>query len=272
MVLLLAAAAAGQAPAPSLEGVGVCCADELVPQSPVHLSVLDVPVRRPQMAPELALHTYFKLAARQLTDLGSYSDETVVVADLPDTKQHGRYELRRSFLAPKSLAYATVRFLGDSFVKTNVITRLLQSEVDHVEKGDGAAVAITETNYKFSFKSLEALEAQPAYVFQVKPRHKAVGLFKGRIYLDPTTGRLLRAEGTMVKSPSFFIKKLEFVQDYTTVASFSLPAHIHSVAKTRIVGRAVVDIFHNDYQAKPLAEVQATTPAAAAAGGDHSAN
>jgi hypothetical protein len=266
LLVVLTVVAAAQAPAPSGEGLGACCGDDQAKRLPDHLPVLDLPVRRPQMPPELALHTYLTLANRQLTDLGSYSDETVVEADLPGTKQHGRYELRRSFLAPKSLAYAAIRFIGDGFVKTNIITRLLQSEVDHVEKGQGPSVAITEINYKFSFKAVEALGDRTAYMYQVKPRRKAVGLFKGKIFLDPVTGHPLRAEGTMVKSPSFFIKKLEFVQDYTTVGAFSFPAHIHSVAKTRVVGRAVVDIFHSDYRAKPLAEVKTTSTPATMAG------
>lgn len=271
IVFLLAAAAVAQAPTPNGDGASAACCPESS-RTPANLPILDVPVRPPQMAPDLALHTYFSLAARQLTDLGAYSDETVVEADLPDTRQHGRYELRRSFLAPKSLAYAAIRFLGDGFVKTNVITRLLQSEVDHVEKGQGAEMAIVESNYKFSFKGVEALGDRSAYVFHLKPRRKVVGLFKGKIYLDPTTGRLLRAEGSMVKSPSFFIKKMEFVQDYTTVGNFSLPVHIHSAAKTRIVGRAVVDIFHTGYQAKPLAEIHSETPVTAVSATAHGTN
>lgn len=227
---------------------------------------LDAPAARPRMSPELALHSYFKLARRQLTELGAYSDRTVVEADLPDTHQHGRYELRRTFSAPKSLAYATVRFIGDSFVKTNIITRLLQSEVDHTEKGQGASIAIIDDNYKFGFKGLESIGDQQVYAFQVKPRKKRPGLFKGRIYLDISTGHLLRAEGSMVKTPSFFVKKVEFVQDYTVVGGFSLPAHVHSVAKTRLLGRAIVDVFHSGYEATPLTQTRSEIGPAPAPG------
>jgi len=61
----------------------------------------------------------------------------------------------------------------------------------------------------------------------------------------------VRAEGAVVRSPSFFVKHIEFVQDYTEVQSFTLPVHIHSEAKARIVGRTIVDIQHRDYQAVP---------------------
>ena len=82
----------------------------------------------------------------------------------------------------------------------------------------------------------------------MKPHKKRAGLFKGRVYLDAHTGSLVRAEGSVVKSPSFFIKKLEFVQDYEDIAGFTFPVHIHSEASARIVGRAVVDIYQSNYQ------------------------
>jgi hypothetical protein len=180
----------------------------------------------------------------------------VVEAELPATAQHGKYELRRMYQAPRSLVFAAIRFAGDSFVKTNIITKLLQSEVEHVQKGEGAQTAITADNYKFNLKGTETIGGRLAYEYHVKPRHKRPGLFKGCILVDAASGRLRRAEGTMVKSPSLFVKKIEFVQDYADYGPFSLPVHIHSVAKTRLVGPAVVEIYHSGYEAKTVAETQ----------------
>ncbi|MBZ5627890.1 MAG: hypothetical protein LAO06_03395 [Acidobacteriia bacterium] len=220
----------------------------------------------PRMSPELALTAYLGFAQQQLKDLGAYSDATTIEADLPDTAQHGKFELRRSYRAPRTLAFAAVHFAGDGFVKTNVIARLLQSEVEHVQKGEGALTAITADNYKFGFKAVEVLDDHLAYLYQIKPKHKRMGLFKGRILIDAATGHLRRAEGTMVKAPSFFVKKIEFVQDYADFGPFSLPTHVHSVAKTRLVGRAVVDIDHERYQAKSVAQVQSENGASGSAG------
>ena len=92
------------------------------------------------------------------------------------------------------------------------------------------------------------------HVFQVKPRRKVAGLYKGRIYVDVQTGSLRRAEGTVVKSPSFFIKKIEFVQDYEDVNGFNFPVRMHSTAMTRVIGRAIVNIFHRNYQPTPAGQ------------------
>jgi hypothetical protein len=216
--------------------------------------VRDLPstVSSPRMSPELALQVYEQRQRQQSADLASYSDQTVMVADLPDTKQKGEYELQRSYAAPNTLKFKPLKFTGDAFVKNNVLVRLLQSEVDHTVKQESPQTAINETNYKFSHKSIETIDGRTVYVFNVKPHKKRVGLFKGKVYIDASSGALVRAEGQMVKSPSIFVRKMEFVQDYAEVAGFVLPTHIHSIAKVRIIGRTIVDIFHRDYQPKTV--------------------
>lgn len=204
----------------------------------------------PRMSAELALDTYERRASNQPSTLAAYSDTTIIHADLPDSRQRGEYELKRSYSAPNVLRFTPVRFLGDGFVKTNVIVRVLQSEVTHVSKQRGAETALNDQNYKISYKGMEQIDGRPLYAFNVKPRKKRPGLFKGRIFIDPFTGSLRRAEGTMVKSPSWFVKKVEFVQDYEDVGGFILPVRMHSVAKARIIGRTIVDVEHRDYQAQ----------------------
>jgi hypothetical protein len=206
----------------------------------------------PRMAPELALQMYEQRSAEQETKLAEYSDQMVVEAVLPDTSQKGEYELVRNYSArPRQLSFTTVKYTGDSFVKTNVITRFLQSEVDHVRKGDPAASAINEKNYKITYRGTEDIEGSLTHVYQLKPRRKSSNLFKGKIYVDAYTGSLRRAEGTLSKSPSFFIRKIEFVQDFEDINGFTVPVAMRSTTKARIIGRAIVSVFHRGYKLKP---------------------
>jgi len=146
-------------------------------------------------------HSAPDLAVRRL------HGKTIIEADLPSTSQHGEFELMRSFSAPNSLKFQPVRFEGDGFVKSNVIVRLLQSETSHVEKNEAHTTAINDFNYKFSFKGDDQIGGRVVHVYAAKPRTKRVGLFKGNIFIDVTTGSLVRAEGEFVKSPSVFIKR-----------------------------------------------------------------
>jgi hypothetical protein len=225
------------------------------------------PVALPRMAPELALQVYHGRAVIQSQQLAGYSATTIIHAELPETAQQGEFEVQRHYSAPHTLQFTPVRFNGDGFVKSNIITRLLQSEVDHVKQEDGGQTAISKENYKFSYKGSAKVDGRTVHVFQLKPRSKRPGLFKGRIYLDAYTGSLVRAEGGVVKSPSFFVKKIEFVQDYTDIGNFTFPTHIHSEARARVIGRTVVDIYHRDYQpvstALQAAQASESVPAAA---------
>jgi len=229
---------AGSTPAPAFSALAFAHGAE---------AALPPAASAPRMAPELALATFQQRALRQLNEPVSYSANTVVEAELPDSSQKGEFRLRRRFIAPRTLLFTPVRFVGDGFVKSNVIARLLQAEVDHVSKGESAQTAITAANYKFSYKGLEQIDDRPVHVFHVKPRAKRPGLFKGRIYLDSSTGSLRRAEGTLAKTQSFFIKKIEFVQDYADLEGYTLPVHARSVAETRVLGRAVVEIATDGY-------------------------
>jgi hypothetical protein len=224
--------------------------DRLValPTAATSVTPLTAPAALPRMSSELALRAYWQRIGEQDSNLASYSAKTIIHAELPATSRSGEYELRRDYAAPRSLGFKVIRSVGDAFVKSKVIARVLQSEVDHVKKDDPTLTSLTPANYKFSPKSTTTLEGRPVHVFQVNPRTKRLGLFKGRIFLDARTGTLVRSEGRIVKSPSLFIKSLHFVQDYVDIAGFTFPSHLHSEAKTRIVGIAVVDIYDQDYQ------------------------
>ena len=214
------------------------------------------------IAPDLALQTFESQAARQLSELAACSASTLIEATLSDTSQWGKYELRRDYVAPKTLRFTPVHFEGDRFVKNNFITRLLRVEVEQVENERSSQTALNARNYKFNYKGITEIDGRRVHIFQVKPRQKRPGLFNGRIFLEVETGHIRRAQGRLVKSGSFFVKRIDFVQDYDDFGAFIFPVHLHSVAQLRLFGRAVVDVWYRDYE--PVA-----IPATVAASNDH---
>ncbi|MFI5248080.1 MAG: hypothetical protein ACHQWV_05975 [Nitrospirales bacterium] len=185
------------------------------------------------MAPELALQTFERRSSEQAERLASYSATILISAQLPNTLQSGEYELQEHYSAPRTLVFKALRFTGDDFIKHNVILRLLGSEVEHRQKDDPELTAITPANYKFSYKGTSQLEGRGVHVYQLKPRQKRNGLFKGRIHLDAYSGHLMRAEGRLVKSPSLFVKKVDFVEDFADTEPDS-PARIQTFQITRL--------------------------------------
>lgn len=213
------------------------------------------------LSAEQALRTYQERALRQLTTLAGYSDKTTIDAEIPAMAGKGHFSSKREFGAPQSLDYTATNFVGDNFVKTNVIYRLLRSDVERVEKNTASKVAILESNYKFSYKGIRHLNGRPLYAFALKPRRKSSGLFKGNIFIDPQSGRIVQAMGRLSKSPSWWIKRVDFIQDYRDCGEFTMPVQIRSVTEARIVGRVLVNIQHSDYEVRSVEQLNSAQEA-----------
>jgi hypothetical protein len=96
------------------------------------------------------------------------------------------------------------------------------------------------------------LEGRMAYVIEVIPKRDDEALFHGRIWVDTEDYALVRVEGEPAKNPSFWTRKVHFVQRYHKRGAFWFPLSTTSVTDARIFGATEVTIRYSDY--KPLAE------------------
>src|SRR5437870_8357959 len=78
----------------------------------------------PSMSPELTMQTYQERTALQDERLESFSAATVILADLPSLARQGEYKVHKRYTAPSNLEFDSGYYVGDGFVKTNVIIRL----------------------------------------------------------------------------------------------------------------------------------------------------
>jgi hypothetical protein len=179
-------------------------------------------------------------AARSLQDsLRGASMEMDIEASLPRLKKTGRLHALRRISAIGRITYDALRFDGDNTIKNNVITRYLSAETQAAQPDKNSkSLAITPENYKFKYKGERELEGRKAHLFELSPRKKRVGLFKGELWIDAATYLPLREAGQFVKNPSIFLKKVEFVRDYDIVNDRAIPRQIRSTVDTRIVGKA----------------------------------
>ena len=244
MLLALSGVAIGQASFSAQCQLGC---SRLVEATPKNTDRLFGGVSRFPMPPESAVQAFERRGELQEVELRGYSATTLISVELPDLSRWGEFELRRVYTAPKTLEFTPVRFTGDNFVKTNVIARLLQSEVTRLQNPQHAATAINAENYKIVFRGTTQIDGRLVHEYRLKPRKRRVGLVEGGMFLDAFNGSLVRNEGRLVKTPSFVLKRVEFVQDYVDIGSFTFLKHIHSVATTRILGRTVVEIYHYNY-------------------------
>ena len=170
--------------------------------------------------------------------------EVFIAATLPRMEKQGTLKALRTISRFGKITYKALGFSGDNFIKNEVITRYLSAES---EVRDPSALAITPANYKFKYKGTMGKNGQQVHIFQVTPRKKVVGLFRGEIWLDAKTAMPVREAGRFVKNPSIGLKKVEFVREYEIQDGVAIPKHIQSTADVRIIGRAELSIDFSNY-------------------------
>ncbi len=190
------------------------------------------------------LDGYLSAAKGQENALRGVKMDMEIDAELPKLQKRGTMQALRKISKVGLVVYDRFKFSGDNTIKKDVIARYLEAEQ---QARDLSRLAITPTNYKFKYKGEITANGRLAYVFQVSPRKKLIGLFKGDVWLDEQTYLPVREAGRFVKNPSVFLKKVEFVRVYEIRDGISIPRHIESVIDTRLVGPAQLSINFSNF-------------------------
>lgn len=200
--------------------------------------------------PNSIVENYWAAAQQQEHALQGSSMEVDIAASLPKLKKYGRLQGLRRISQLGRITYEALHFEGDNSVKNHVISRYLSAEVE--AQSDGSpSLAVTPANYRFKYKGPKQTGVLNVEVFEVTPRHKVQGLFKGEIWIDANTFLCVRESGRLVKTSSIFLKKIEFVKEFDIQDGISVPRQIHSLVETRLVGPAELTV---DFRNVSLAE------------------
>ncbi len=165
--------------------------------------------------------------------------EVEINASVPRLQQHGKLRALRKISQVGLITYRVLGFQGDNTVKKEVIARYLQAEQ---QSQSDPGLTLTPANYKFKLKGERIEQSNTVYMFQVSPRKKRVGLFKGEMWLDANSYLPVLEKGRLVKNPSIFFKKVDFERAFAIQNGVSVPAHMTSTIDTRVVGIVQLDI------------------------------
>lgn len=205
------------------------------------------------VGPEL-LSRYYEAVKNQQDAMKSVAMDVTMEASIPKLKKFGRMNALRKISSLGAITYKLLGFDGDEMVKKEVMARYMTAEVEATQSKKDE-LALTPANYKFKYKGLNERNNRQVHIFELKPRHKRVGLFEGELWLDPETCLPVREAGRFKKSPSMFIKKMEFVRDYQIRDGVSYLVHLESKTETRLVGRADLNIdYLNHHKQEPVEE------------------
>jgi hypothetical protein len=120
---------------------------------------------------------------------------------------------------------------GSGYVRDRLFVPALETEQKMWGAGDKGA--LTLDNYTFEDRGAES--SGLAWI-GVTPRRKDVLLVTGSIFLRPDDGDLVRVEGALSRTPSFWTRNVEIVRTYERIGGVRVPVRLESTASVRIAG------------------------------------
>jgi hypothetical protein len=196
-------------------------------------------------SPETIVERYQAATHTQSEAMKSASMELDIQASVPKLKKNGRLRALRRISALGRITYEVLHFEGDGVIKNNVIAHYLAAERDAQDKP--SMLAISPENYKFKFKGRDQLEGRGVYVFEVTPRKKRDGLFKGSLWIDASTYVSVRESGRLVKNPSrLWARNVQFVRSYDVKDGISTPRQMQSSGEALGFGKVELTVNYSN--------------------------
>jgi hypothetical protein len=128
---------------------------------------------------------------------------------------------------------------GSGYVRDRVFVPALETEQKMWGTGDTGA--LTLDNYTFEDRGAES--SGLAWI-GVTPRRKDVMLVRGSIFLKPDDGDLVRVEGALSRTPSFWTRNVEIVRTYERIGGVRVPVRLESTANVRIAGTSTFTMIY----------------------------
>ena len=141
---------------------------------------------------------------------------------------------------------------GSGYIRSKVLRAVLDGEREVIARGETGRSSLGRANYTFQADGVD--EAGLANVL-LSPRRKERILVAGKMFLQPDDGRLVRLQGQLAKSPSFWIKNVEIIRSYERIAGTVVPIALESNAQIRFLGVATLRMTYaySEIDGQPVA-------------------
>lgn len=149
--------------------------------------------------------------------------------------RHGWLEAVTEYSDQKGFDYEITAEGGSSVIRGKVLRAVLQGEREVISQGDTARSSLARENYNFQPNGVD--DDGLANVL-LSPRRREPVLVDGTMFLQPADGNLVRLEGRLARSPSFWVKNVDIVRKYERIAGVVVPVALESTAQVRLLGGA----------------------------------
>lgn len=193
------------------------------------------------------LEKFFEVSRWQQELLHDTSMEVEIQGRFPKLKREASLRGVRKIGSQGEITYDSISSEGDSMIRKEVIAKYITAETEasaSLARGNGKLqpIGINPDNYKFRYRGVFPLSGRQAHVFQVTPKQKRLGLFRGEVWIDTETYQTLRETGTLVKNPSIYLRKVQFDRTYEMLDGAAIPVQVSTKIDTRLGLLAELDV------------------------------
>jgi outer membrane lipoprotein-sorting protein len=161
-----------------------------------------------------------------------------------------------NFKPPASTNYRIQKASGSNRGQ-QVVRDVLDHEVKATSRGNQARIALSSSNYDFSYIGETVLDGQPCYRLGLKPKRKENELISGEAWIDKNSFFVRQIEGEVAKTPSWWLRRVRVKLAFAEVEGTWLQTSMEAVADVRIVGPHTLTSRILDYRGQ--GEIASTT-------------
>jgi hypothetical protein len=140
------------------------------------------------------------------------------------------------------LTYSIVGQGGSERIQRRVLKAVLEAERESSMRGEWRKSNLSRENYEFNFGGHAG---DGMLRMQLMPRRRDPRLVFGSALLTAQSGNLVRVEGRLSKSPSFWVRSVNVSRSYSPVGGAMMPVAMESTADVRIAGMSVFSMTYH---------------------------
>ena len=141
---------------------------------------------------------------------------------------------------------------GSAYICNKVLRAVLEGERSVFMQGEAAASALAPANYTFE---PGGVDVDGLANIRLSPRRRERMLIAGTMFLNPDDATLVRLQGRLAKSPSFWITSVQVVKSYERINDVVVPVKLETNAQLRLLGPAVLRMTYalSEIDGRPVA-------------------
>lgn len=174
--------------------------------------------------------------------------------------KHGWIEAWTTLDPQAGFHYEVVTERGSPYICKNVLRKVLDREQQAFRARESHGAAIAPGNYAFD---LAGPGADGLVSVSLKPRRKDGLLLNGTLHLTPGDADMVRIEGRLAKSPSFWTRRVDVIRRYARISNVRVPVVVESTARVIVAGESsfVMRYEYTSINGREVAEPQPASTA-----------